>query len=137
MILMGRRKLNMNKLLKHEVKTRVSEPTFSKLQDILNKKPDYDMSSLVRDILENRQIRVYTYDCSLDKVMEELAALRGEIKAIGININQVVRSFNSYTEPRKREFYAKVAFDQYNGLNKKIDQVFEIISKLSKKWLSE
>jgi hypothetical protein len=70
-------------------------------------------------------------------VMEELAALRAEIRAIGININQVTRLFNTYPEPRRKEFYAKIAFKEHLRIESKIDQLLIIISKLSKKWLSE
>jgi hypothetical protein len=67
--------------------------------------------------------------------MEELSGLRKEIRAIGININQITRLFNTYPELKKKEFYAKIAFNQYVGLNEKIDLVLELITKLSKKWL--
>jgi ABC-type transporter Mla subunit MlaD len=134
---MGRKKMNDQEVLKHEVKTRVSKPTFEKLQKLLGQKPNAEMSSLVRDILENRRIKLFTYDQSLDKVMEELSALRVQIKAIGININQITRQFNTYSEERKKEFYAKIALERYISLDTKIDQTLEIITKLSEKWLSE
>ena len=134
---MGRKKTNEKEALKYEVKTRVNKQKFDELKRILSKNPNKDMSSLVRDILHNRRVKVYTYDRSLDMVMEELAALRAEIRAIGININQVTRLFNTYPEPRKKEFYAKIAFKEYLRIETKIELLLAIITKLSKKWLSE
>ena len=134
---MGRRKIYEADVLKHEVITRVNEKTFSRLQDLLKNQPNKDVSTLVRDILNNRPIKLVTYDRSLDIVMEELSALRSEIRAIGININQIARLFNTYPEPKKKEFYAKIAFNEYLSLNGKTDRVLELVTKLSKIWLSE
>jgi len=134
---MGRRKLKEADLLKHEVKTRVNGKTFARLQDLLKNQPNKDVSTLVRDILNNRRIKLVTYDQSLDIVMEELSALRSEIRAIGINVNQIARVFNTYPELKKKEFYAKIAFNEYLSLNGKIDRVLELVTKLSKRWLSE
>lgn len=134
---MSRNKTEGQLVLKYQVKTRVAEPTFNKLQKILEQQPQLDMSSLVRSILENRHIRVFTHDRSLDILMEELAALRAEIKAIGININQITRLFNTYPSVKQKEFYGKIAFDKYITLESKIERVLEIISKLSNRWLSE
>ena len=134
---MGRRKLKEAELLKHEVKTRVNGNTFARLKDLLKNQPNKDVSTLVRDILNNRRIKLVTYDQSLDIVMEELSALRSEIRAIGINVNQIARLFNTYPEAKKKEFYAKIAFNEYLSLNGKIDQVLELVTKLSRRWLSE
>lgn len=134
---MGRKKVNNNEALKHLIETRVNDKKFNELQDILTRTINMDMSTLVRNILHNRRIKTYTYDRTLDIVMEELSALRKEIRAIGININQITRYFNTYPESKKKEFYAKIAFNQYITLNEKIDRVLELVTKLSKKWLLE
>ncbi|MGB8190459.1 MAG: hypothetical protein WCF67_01010 [Chitinophagaceae bacterium] len=134
---MGRNKLDDSKLLKHEIKTRVNCEKFQELERILKGTLTKDMSSLLRDILHQRPVKVYTYDRSLDLVMEELSLLRAEVKAIGININQVTRFFNTYPEERKKEFYAKIAFAEHQRLEPKINELLSIISRLSKQWLSE
>jgi hypothetical protein len=134
---MGRKKVAEDEVLKHEIKTRVNSKKFQELEAILKKTAHKDMSGLVRDILHNRSVKLHIYDRSLDMVMEELSSLRAELRAIGININQVIRHFNSYPDLRKKEFYAKVAFRQYVGIETKVDQLLAIITKLSKKWLSE
>lgn len=134
---MGRKKNKESDALQYRLTTRVNQKKFRELQAILSRNPNQDMSSLLRAILHNRRLRIYTYDRSLDMVMEELAALRAEIRAIGVNINQITRLFNSYPEPRRKEFYAKIAFKEHLRIETKIDQLLAIITKLSKRWLSE
>ena len=134
---MSRKKVKEQELLKYEVKTRVKERTFLKLKSLINGAPNRDMSSTVRDILENKPVKVITYDRSLDMVMQELSATRKEIKAIGVNINQITRLFNTYSEPKSKEFFARIAFQKYSGLQPSIEKVLSIISNLSKRWLSE
>lgn len=134
---MGRKKLPEDKKLKYEIKTRVSEAKYRELQGMLN--PELhrqDISGLVRNILYNRKIRVYTYDCTMDKVMEELCGIRSELKAIGININQMTRVFNTYLEPKQREIFARLGFQKYMAIEAKVDRLLEIVSKLAVKWLS-
>lgn len=134
---MGRKKTKNDDALKHVLETRVNEKKYAELQEILSRTLNMDMSTLVRNILYHRRIKTYTYDRSLDMVMEELSSLRKEIKAIGININQMTRLFNTYPEIKKKEFYAKIAFERYISLDGKVDRLLEIVNKLSTKWLSE
>ena len=134
---MGRRKTKEEEALKHLIETRVNDKKYEELRSILSRTENMDMSTLVRQILYNRRIRTYTYDRTLDLTMEELSGLRKDLKAIGVNINQMTRMFNTYSEERKKEFYAKIAFDRYISLESRIDQMLEIITKLSNRWLSE
>lgn len=134
---MGRRKAPEDEALLHELKTRVNTRKFQELKRLLAQNPAKDMSGLLRDILEYRPIKIYTHDLTLDNLMEELAQLRMEIKAIGVNINQITKKFNTYPEPRRKEFYAKIAFAEHQALEPRIDQLLMIISKLAKKWLPE
>jgi len=134
---MARKKIADDEVLKFEIKTRVNAKKYKELEDLIGKTMSKDMSSLVRDILHKRPIKVYTHDHSLDMAMEELSALRAEIRAVGVNINQITRHFNTYPERGRKEFYAKIAFSQYIGLETKVEQLLSIITKLSRKWLSE
>jgi hypothetical protein len=123
--------------LTYPVMTRITKAKYDELKTIAAKTKDETVSGLIRNIIHNRPVTVHTHDETLNLVMEELAALRGEIKSIGININQVTRLFNTYPEQRRKEFYAKIAFNQYLGIETKIDRLLTIVSKLAKKWLSE
>ena len=123
--------------LKHLIRTRVNQAKYDELSGIINSHPGYDMSSLVRHILHNRPIRVFTKDKTLDSFMLELGRLREEIHAIGVNINQVVKKFNTYPEPQKKALFARIAFEQYQAIEPKIDSVYEIMQNLAVRWLSK
>jgi hypothetical protein len=134
---MGRKKLAIDQELKHQVCTRVNDQKFRELSALLDRNPSMDMSTLVRHILHNRQIKVFTRDMTLDNLMEELARLRGEIRAIGVNINQMTKQFNTFPEWQRKELFARMGFHKYQDLQPKVDQLLAIIGKLAKKWLSE
>jgi len=134
---MGRRKAKEIEALKHRIETRITSKKYRDLQAMLSRNPNLTMSRLLRDILENRTIKVFTHDLTLDNLMEELANLRMEIKAIGVNINQITKKFHTYPDSSRKEFYAKTAFSAYQDLQPRIEQIFSIISKLAKKWLPE
>jgi len=123
--------------LERPVMTRINQAKYQELKRLADMTKDETISGLVRDIINNRPIQVYTHDETMDLLMEELASLRGQIRAIGVNINQITRLFNTYPEPRRKEFYAKTAFNEFLQIETKIDRLLEIISKLSKQWLSE
>ena len=123
--------------LTYPVMTRITKAKYDELKTIAAKTKDETVSGLIRHIIHNRPVTVHTHEETLNLVMEELAALRGEIKSVGININQVTRLFNTYPEERRKEFYGKIAFNQYLSIESKIDRLLTIISKLAKRWLSE
>jgi MobC-like protein len=134
---MAGKKVNQTDQLKHVIITRVNDEKYAELCKLLDGNPGNDMSRLIRDIIYRRPIKVFTKDKSLDTVMEELALLRSEIRAIGVNINQITRWFNTYPEPQRKFFQSKLAFDEYLLLNAKIDRLLDIISNLAKRWLQE
>ncbi|MBN8852752.1 MAG: hypothetical protein BGO55_03255 [Sphingobacteriales bacterium 50-39] len=125
------------KILTHVLTTKVSDSTYSKLKHLLDQNPQNDMSRLVRAILNNQTVRVFTRDITLDNLMEELTRLRTEIKHIGVNINQITRKFNTYPEPQRKAFYAKMAFQEYLAIEPRINRLIDIITPLAQKWLQE
>lgn len=134
---MPRGKTPDEEALKYRIETRVNEAKWIELQSILSKTMNMDMSALLRDILYNRPIKVYTYDRTLDMVMEELAGIRAQLKYIGVNINQITKRFHSYPELNSKVLHAKMAFDQYLAQQEKVDRLLEIITELSKRWLQK
>lgn len=122
--------------LQHLVWTRVNDKKYKELISLLTKTKDETLSGLVRNILYNRTVKVYIHDETTDLLLEELAALRSEIKAIGVNFNQITRYFNTYPEEAKKRFYAKIGFEKYQLIEGKIDRLLALISNLCKKWLS-
>jgi MobC-like protein len=133
---MARKKLPGKQELKHRLYTRVNDEKYSELMSLLAKNPKNDMSRLLRDILHNRRVRVFVRDTTLDATMQELAQLRYEIRAIGVNVNQITHLFNTYPEPARKAAYAKIAFQEYLALQPKIEKVLSIMAKSAEKWLS-
>lgn len=125
------------KALQHPVMTRINHAKYLELEKIAGQTKDETVSGIVRSIIHNQPVKVFVKDETLNRTMEELAALRNEIRAIGVNINQITRWFNTYPAPKQKEFYAKIAFGKYVTLEDKIDRLLEIISNLAEKWLSE
>jgi hypothetical protein len=132
---MGRKTAAKAKGLTHKLCTRVNDEKFQELNDLLLKNPTLDMSRLLRHILHNRPVRVFTRDLTLDNLMEDLARLRTEIRAIGVNINQITKAFHTYPELNRKEFFASRAFGRYDDLQPRIELLLQIISKLATKWL--
>ncbi len=134
---MPNRKVSPEKGLKHAVLTRLNDAKYAELKALLNANPQNDMSTLLRDIIYRKPIQVFTRDKTLDNTMEELSRLRAEIRAIGVNINQITRLFNTYPEPRKKALYAAMAFREHQALEPLIKELLSIISNLAKRWLPE
>ncbi len=126
-----------DKGLRQVVRIRITEKKYKELQAIVDQTKDETVSGAVRKILMNRPIRVLVHDHTTDLLLDDLAALRSEIKAIGVNINQITRYFNTYPEDAKKRFYAKIGLQQHLAMEAKIDHLTAMISELCAKWLSE
>lgn len=133
---MGRKKAKEKDILKYEIKTRVNEKCYRSLMD-LKAKTRENMSELVRDILNNKPVTVITYDETLDRYMEQLIMIQKEINAIGVNINQVTHFFNGTMEENKKTFNALKISMQYKIVGNKVDQLYDLIGCLAKKWLQK
>jgi len=59
---MPREKAGEKKVLRYEIKTRVNDQKFRELSDLLQKARCRIMSELVRNILYNRPVKVFTVD---------------------------------------------------------------------------
>lgn len=122
--------------LNNLVYTRINDAKFKELSDILSRTQNETISSIIRKIIYDRKIRTYVHDESMDILMEELAALRGEIMVIGRNINQMTRLCNISETQQQKLFFARNGYSEYLRMESKIDRVVELIAVLGKKWLS-
>jgi len=132
---MGRKPLPEMKKLKHIVTTRVSEEKYQELKNITEQPPHYPMSDLIRCILENRRVKIFTSDPTIKPVLVELSTIRAKIKLIGILVNQHTNGFNSHPRLAEKEFYARLAFRQYASLEPHLDRLLEIVKEAAKRWL--
>ena len=123
--------------LTHKICTRVTNDKYAELKSLIDSNPANDMSRVLRDILDGVPIRVITLDKSFETQIDELIMIKAEIRAIGVNINQITHMFNTYPEPQRKLYFAKIAFERYLQIDQKTDKLFAIVAKIEKKWLSE
>lgn len=119
------------------VMTRINQAKYQEFEELATLSKGETVSSLIRKILHDKPIKVFRHDESLDLIMEELAANRAEIRAIGVNINQMAKLFNTYPELKPKMFYAKNGYEKYLRLDTNIDRLLSIVEQLAQKWLSE
>jgi hypothetical protein len=135
---MSRKKLpNSEDLLSHNIIIRVSENLFKKLDKIRKESRSPSIAEVCRKLLNNQKIKLYQEDVTMNPTMEQLAMIRKELKAIGININQVTRSFNGAKEENNRSYYALQVADLYKHVDAKVDHLLAIVAKLAEKWLQK
>jgi hypothetical protein len=135
---MPRRKTeNPEDLLTHNIIIRVTESLFIKLEKLRKESGVLSIADVCRKILLNQKIKLFTHDATMNPVMEELALIRKELKAIGVNINQITRHFNADKKEMHRGFYALKVAEQYQKVDERVEVLLKIISKLADKWLQE
>jgi hypothetical protein len=128
---------NPEAILTHFVRTRVTEKVYLRLDKISRNSDCHSVGGVARKILSQEKITLFYKDMTLNAAMEELALIRKELRAIGVNINQITRSFNQDKTENKRTFYVLKAADHYQKIDTKVDELLIIISKLAGKWLQE
>jgi hypothetical protein len=135
---MPRRKSSKpEELLSHVLRIRLTETVFKRLQQLSKTTDCYSIGRLARKILSKEKITLFQKDMTMNATMEELALIRKELRAIGVNINQLTRSFNQDKAGNHRTFYVLKVADLYKKVDEKVERLLEIISKLAKKWLQK
>ncbi len=132
-----RKKLNDNESLKHDIKLRVNQFHFDRLNNLLSASHHRTMSELLREIICAQKIIIYTKDESLDILMTELIKIRKELNAIGINLNQITKQINSTTDKNKITLLGIESTESLRQTQEKIAELFSLIAQLAKKWLQE
>lgn len=128
---MGRKKLTKQEaLLSRTIVFRVTESEFKRLEDLRRQSNCHAIGEVIRRILQRQPITLFHQDASLDAPLEELARIREELRAIGVNINQVTRHFNGSQRP----LLAQQALAQYQRVEAKVGLLLTLISQLAKKW---
>ncbi|MGE6220355.1 plasmid mobilization relaxosome protein MobC [Nubsella zeaxanthinifaciens] len=128
---------NSEDLLNHNLIIRLPGKLFRQLEELREKSRSNSIAEVCRHILANRKIKLYQKDATMNPMMEELALIRKELKAIGININQIVRKFNGTTEEKQRRYYVLQTADLYQKVGEKVERLLQLISKLAGRWLQE
>ena len=130
-----RKKVKEQDALKYDIKLRVNQQHYDRLCRLLSQSHYKNMSELLRDIVCDRQVIVYTRDESLGVVMEELTRIRKELNAIGTNVNQIVKQVHKTVDKNKVLLLGLDISEQLQGVDQQNKELFPIISQLAKKWL--
>lgn len=132
---MTRKKVDKTDQLSRVLCVRVSQDYYKKLEGWLANSNCQSESELARRILYREEVIWYQKDASQEAVAKELAAVRQELKAIGTNINQITKYFNSTQLPNQKIFHALKVQEEYNKVGRKVDQLLETASQIIKQWL--
>lgn len=132
---MEKERKSAEKALAYHLDTRVNEATFQQLTLLLKQSGCRSMSELIRKILEGKPVLVRHYDSTFDRLMETLTANQKELRAIGINVNQITRYFHASKDPQTKLFAALEIAQLFQQADQKISMLFTPIAQLSEKWL--
>lgn len=113
---------------------RVSEEFYDKLERWRRSSNCRTVTELARKILYEERIVWYTKDSRMDATAAELAGIRRELRAIGVNINQVTKYFHSTHIPTQKIHDALRILDEFKAVSSKVDALLEAISNFSDQW---
>lgn len=110
-------------LLTHHISLRVTAAAFQKLDQKLKESDCSTIGELARHIVSDRPIKCRYIDQSLNPVMEELALIRKELRAIGININQLTKRFHQDRYGGQRRDLAWEVGLQYQQVGERVERL--------------
>lgn len=134
---MPRPKTAEEDLLKHNLIIRVNDTLYQRLDKLCKESDCQSIAEVARKILSKQRINCFYKDITINAPMEEMALIRKELKAIGININQQTRFFNSCKSQSERAFHANKTIPLYQNVGEKVDRLLTLISKLAVQWLQK
>jgi len=124
------------KSLPCRIHTRLTQEKYDELSSLLEQSSSIrSLSELLRYILDHTTIPVITYDGTMDKVMEELGAIRKELLSIGVNINQVTRILHQTNFSGARLSQAEDILKEFQQTSQSIQTLFTVMDNLSERWL--
>lgn len=133
---MGRKTIqDSTALLRHPIRTRVDDKVYKRLEDLLSSSNCQSIGQLVRKILSHQRITVYRKDISFEAPVQELIQIRNELRAIGVNINQITHYFHTAETSNQKMFYALKVAESYREVGDKVNVLVEMVARLGEKWL--
>ena len=118
------------------VRTRLTEKAFNRLDKIRQSSDCHTVGEVARKLLSQEKITLFYKDMTLNSAMEELALIRKELKAIGININQLTRGHHiAGKKGQPTDYYLVQVAKLYQTVDTKTDELLAIVNQLSQKWL--
>lgn len=122
--------------LDYPLRTRVDQKSFDRLQKLLDTSTCQSIGELVRKLINREKINCVYTDTTMNAPMEELISIRKELRSIGININQITRSFNQEkTRESSRQYYVMQVAELYKKVDVKVERLLVMVGELTEKWL--
>jgi len=123
------------KILTRVLRIRLTDAAFKRLEKISKSSDCHTVGEAARKILSKEKITLFYKDITLNSTMEELALIRKELRAIGININQITKAFHSDKRETPQMFQVNRVTMLYEKVEAKTDTLLILINKLAEKWL--
>jgi len=123
------------KILSRVLRIRLTDAAFSRLEKISRSSDCRTVGEAARKILSKEKITLFYKDITLNAAMEELALVRKELRAIGININQITKAFHTDKREQSQAFQVGKVIQLYEQVEAKTDTLLLIINRLAEKWL--
>jgi hypothetical protein len=124
-----------DQLYSYPIRTRVDKATRERLEKLLAESACQSIAEVARKILAREKVLCLYKDISMNGVMEELSGIRKELKAIGVNLNQVTKAFHSAKNENQRAFYVLRQTELSKIVEQKTDRLLVLVAKLTQKWL--
>lgn len=134
---MPRPKIAEKDQLKHLLRIRVNQTIYQRLTSMQKQSDCRSICEIARKILSKERINLFHKDATMNGPMEELALIRKELKAIGININQQTHYFHTSQNTAERAFHVGKTAELYKSIDHKVERVLTIITLLAEKWLQK
>lgn len=132
---MGRKpKEDRSTLLTHRLRLRVSESTIKRLESIAGSSNCRSVAAVARRILSNQKIILFTREVSYEAPLQELICIRGELRAIGVNINQITHFFHASETANQKMFNALKVAEEYAKVGDKVDELVKLVAQLGETW---
>jgi len=134
---MPRKKLSdQEAVLTNVLRIRLTKKAYDRLDKIRQSSNCHSVGEVARKLLSQEKITLFYKDVTLNSAMEELALIRKELKAIGININQLTRGFNiANKKGQPTNHYLIQVVRLYQIVEDKTDELLTIVNRLAQKWL--
>lgn len=124
-----------NTLYSYPIRTRVDKATQERLEKLLQDSACQSLAEVARKILAQEKILCLYKDNSMNGIMEELTGIRKELKAIGVNLNQVTKAFHAAKSENQKAFYVIRQTELAKMVEAKTDRLLLLVAKLAQKWL--
>ena len=124
-----------DKILIRVLKIRLTDAAFKRLGKISKSSDCQTVGEAARKILIKEKITLFYKDITLNSTMKELALIRKELRAIGININQITKAFHSDKKENSQAFQIGRLIPIYQKVEAKTDTLLILINQLTEKWL--